>query len=212
MRLEHFTKGSQVPDVGKSSLRESLTNRVLFMRSMLAQPRQVGAVWPTSGRAVRDLLDMGELPVARTVVEFGVGTGVYTQRIVERLGPNATLLAFEIDPKLALAVSRKIQDPRLRVINDSAENAETYLEGAKADVVVSSLPFTTFPAPLRESIMDVSRRTLSPEGVMLVLQYSSRVLPLLRRRFSLIRRRISPLNVPPAFLYACEGSYERTEQ
>ena len=178
------------------------------MRSMLAQPRQVGAIWPTSRRAVRDLLGMHDLPAARTIVEFGVGTGVYTQEILARLGPDATFLAFEVDPKLASAVSRKLRDPRLRVVNDSAENAEAYLEGEKADVVVSSLPFTTFPAPLRESIMDISRRILVPDGVMLILQYSPRVLPHLQGRFSRIRRRISPLNVPPAFLYACEGPAE----
>ncbi|MGB3635666.1 MAG: methyltransferase domain-containing protein [Rubrobacteraceae bacterium] len=193
-----------MPGPNPSALRENVNRRVLFMRSMLAQPRQVGAVWPTSRRAVRDLLDMGDIPKARIVVEFGVGTGVYTQQIVERLGPEATFLAFEIDPKLASAVSRKLEDPRLQVINDSAENVEEYLEGQKADIVVSSLPFTTFPAPLRESIMAVSRRILSPAGMMLVLQYSPKVLPLLQNRFSQIRRRISPLNVPPAFLYACQ--------
>jgi phospholipid N-methyltransferase len=146
---------------------------------------------------------MGYIPKARVVVEFGVGTGVYTEQILERLAPNAKFLAFEIDPKLASAVSRKLPDPRLRVIHASAEKAEEYLQGESADVVVSSLPFTTFPAPLRENIMSVSRRILSPHGMMLVLQYSPRVLPLLQKRFSQIRRRISPLNVPPAFLYAC---------
>jgi phospholipid N-methyltransferase len=154
---------------------------------------------------------MGDVPAARTVVEFGVGTGVYTQQILERLGPDARFLAFEVDSKLASAASRRLRDPRLRVINDSAENVETYLEGEKADVVVSSLPFTTFPAPLRESVMDLSRRILSPGGVMLVLQYSPKILPYLRSRFSRIRRRISPLNVPPAFLYACQDPDEKTE-
>ena len=192
-----------------AGLKEDLTRRVLFVRSMLARPRQVGAVWPTSGRAVRDLLDMGDLSAARTVVEFGVGTGVYTQQILERIGPDATFLAFELDLKLAAAVLHKLRDPRLRIINDSAENAEAYLEGKKADIIISSLPFTTFPAPLREDILDLSRRILSPEGLMLVLQYSPRVLPYLRSRFSQIRRRISPLNMPPAFLYACEGPEER---
>lgn len=200
-----------MPNISESGIKESLTRRVLFMRSMLAQPRQVGAVWPTSRRAVRDLLDMGDVPAARTVVEFGVGTGVYTQQILERLGPDARFLAFEVDSKLASAASRRLRDPRLRVINDSAENVETYLEGEKADVVVSSLPFTTFPAPLRESVMDLSRRILSPGGVMLVLQYSPKILPYLRSRFSRIRRRISPLNVPPAFLYACQDPDEKTE-
>ncbi len=200
-----------MPDTGESGFRENLTRRILFMRSMLAQPRQVGAVWPTSRRAVRDLLDMGDLPAARIVVEFGVGTGVYTREILDRLGPDASFLAFEIDSRLAAAVSRKLRDPRLRVINDSAENVGAYLDGEKADVIVSSLPFTTFPAPLRESILDLTRQILSPGGVMLVLQYSPKVLPHLRRRFSRIRRRISPLNVPPAFLYACEDPDERTQ-
>lgn len=201
-----------MPDVSRTGLKESLKSRVLFMRSMLEQPRQVGAVWPTSNRAVRDLLDMGDLPAAKTVVEFGIGTGVYTRQILGGLGPDATFLAFEIDPKLASAASRSLRDPRLRMINDSAENAEAYLEGEKADVVVSSLPFTTFPAPLREGIMDVSRRILTPDGVMLVLQYSPRVLPLLQSRFYRIQRRISPLNVPPAFLYACRKSDESSER
>jgi phospholipid N-methyltransferase len=151
---------------------------------------------------------MGDLPAAGTIVEFGVGTGVYTRQIIERLGPDATFLAFEIDSKLAAAASRGIRDPRVSVINGSAENAEAYLDGKEVDVLVSSLPFTTFPAPLRERVMEVSRRILSPAGVMLVLQYSPRVLPLLQSRFSHIRRRISPLNVPPAFLYACEQSGE----
>lgn len=197
-----------MPGVIGSELKENLTRRVLFMRSMLARPRQVGAVWPTSRRAVRDLLDMGDLAAARTVVEFGIGTGVYTQEILGRIGPGATFLAFEIDSSLAAAASRRLRDPRLRVIDDSVENVEAYLEGEKADVIVSSLPFTTFPAPLREDILDLSRRALSPGGVMLVLQYSPKVLPHLRSRFSRIRRRISPLNLPPAFLYACEDPGE----
>lgn len=197
-----------MPGVIGSELKENLTRRVLFMRSMLARPRQVGAVWPTSRRAVRDLLNMGDLAAARTVVEFGIGTGVYTQEILGRIGPGATFLAFEIDSSLAAAASRRLRDPRLRVIDDSVENVEAYLKGEKADVIVSSLPFTTFPAPLREDILDLSRRALSPGGVMLVLQYSPKVLPHLRSRFSRIRRRISPLNLPPAFLYACEDPGE----
>ena len=198
-----------MPDARESGFIEDLTRRILFARSMLAQPRQVGAVWPTSRRAVRDLLDLENLPAARTVVEFGVGTGVYTREILARLGPEATFLAFEIDPKLASAVSRRLRDPRLRIISDSAENVGAYLEAETADVIVSSLPFTTFPAPLRESLLDLSRQHLSPDGVMLVLQYSPRVLPHLQRRFTKIRRRISPLNVPPAFLYACRDPGER---
>jgi phospholipid N-methyltransferase len=182
---------------------------------MISNPREVGAVWPTSRWAVRDLLDMGDLARARTVVEFGVGTGVYTEEALKRLHPEATFLAFEIDPELVAAVGDRLKDPRLRAINDSAENVEDYLEGAKADYIVSSVPFTSLPADVRRSLLDAARRALAPDGQMLVLQYSTAVLPYLESIFPTIRRRFSPLNVPPAFLFACSVSdtpVERAEE
>ena len=173
------------------------------MRSMISNPREVGAVWPTSHWAVRNLLDMGDLARARTVVEFGVGTGVYTEEVLKRLHPEATFLAFEIDPDLSSAVGTRLKDPRLRVINDSAENVEDYLQGSRADYIVSSVPFTSLPADVRRSLLDAARRALAPDGQMLILQYSTAVLPYLQSIFPTIRRRFSLLNIPPAFLFAC---------
>jgi len=152
---------------------------------------------------------MGDLPRARTVVEFGVGTGVYTGEILKRLHPEATFLAFEVEPDLASAVAERLgNDPRLRVINDSAEKVEEYLDGSKADYIVSSIPFTTLPAEPRQSILGAAREALKPDGKMLVLQYSTTVLPYLQRLFAPIERRLSPLNIPPAFLFACSVSEE----
>ncbi len=168
----------------------------------------MGAIWPTSKRAVEDLLNMGDLGRARIVVEFGAGTGVYTAGILQRLAPGARFLSYEVDGAMAAAVSRSLPDPRLEVVHASAENVRGHLEalGSKADIVVSSLPFSTLPAPVRKEILDAARDALAPGGVFLVLQYSKTVLPQLERRFPRIRRRFSPLNVPPAFLFACEAS------
>ena len=193
-------------DRRREDLKENLRRRGLFLRSMIANPREVGAVWPTSRWAVRDLLEMGDLARARTVVEFGVGTGVYTEEVLKQLHPEGTFLAFEIDPDLASAVGARLKDPRLRVINDSAENVEDYLEGAKADYIVSSVPFTSLPADVRHGLLGAARNALAPDGQMLVLQYSTTVLPDLQRTFGTIRRRLSPLNIPPAFLFACSVS------
>jgi phospholipid N-methyltransferase len=173
---------------------------------MISNPREVGSVWPTSRWAVRDLLDMGDLSRARTLVEFGVGTGVYTKEVLKRLHPEATFLAFEIDPDLASAVGARLKDPRLRVINDSAENVADYLEGAKADYIISSVPFTSLPADMRRSLLEAAQRALAPDGQMLILQYSTAVLTYLQSTFPKIRRRFSPLNVPPAFLFACSAT------
>ena len=175
---------------------------------MLKNPRTVGAVWPTSRRAVEDLLDMGDLGGAGVAVEFGAGTGVYTEGILRRLPPEARLLSYEVDGALAAAVTRRLPDRRLEVVNASAERVGGHLEalGRKADVVVSSLPFSTLPEPVRHDLLDAASEALAPGGVFLVLQYSKTVLPELELRFPKIRHRFSPLNVPPAFLFACEAS------
>ena len=184
-------------------MRADIAERSLFLRSFLAHPRQVGAILPTSRRAVRAMLDMADLPAARLVLELGAGTGSHTGEILARLGPEARLLAFEIDPALAGALAAKLRDPRLRVVTDSAEHVEAYLDGARADVVVSAIPFTSLPAPLPATILERARDALRPGGVMLVLQYSPLLQGELRRVFGSVRRRLSLLNVPPAFLFAC---------
>jgi phospholipid N-methyltransferase len=190
--------------VERFSMKRDIQERIRFFRSFLSHPRQVGAVLPTSRWAVRDMLDMANLPQARHVAEIGAGTGAYTGEILKRLRPDARFLAFEIDPDLASTLSERFaDDPRIEIINDSAANIETHLEGAKLDVIVSAIPFTSLPEDAKESVFRAAAQALAPEGVMVQIQYSTVLQRELTRRFASVRRRLSPLNVPPAFLYAC---------
>jgi len=180
-------------------------DRLRFLRSFLASPRKVGAVLPTSRRTVRDTLDLAPIEQARCVLELGAGTGVYTRGILERIGPDAHLLAFEVDPQLSSALASQLRDPRLSVVNDSAVDVARHLDGAAVDVIVSAVPFTSLPVPERKQILRAARDVLGRDGVMLVLQYSPLIERELRQTFHHVRRRLSPLNVPPAFLFTCQG-------
>jgi len=184
-------------------MRTGLAERLAFLRAFGAHPRLVGAVLPTSRRAVSDMLDMADIPGARSVVELGAGTGVYTREILARLAPDSRVLALERDPQLARLLTQQFQDPRLEVRCGSAEDLKTYLNGMTADVVVSGLPFTSLEADVRRRILEQMVQALAPEGVALVLQYSPFIQGQLRQLFPSVRRRVSPLNVPPAFLFAC---------
>ena len=184
-------------------MRLDLSDRARFVRAFLTHPRRVGAVLPTSDRAVADMLDMAPLDKAQLVVELGAGTGSHTRAVLSRLGPQASLVAFEIDPALAEALSAKLPDPRLQVVTGSAEDVEAVLDGRRPDVVVSALPFTSLPAGTGRLILERTARVLAPHGVLLVLQYSSFLARELSRLFATIDRRVCLRNVPPAFLYAC---------
>jgi phospholipid N-methyltransferase len=184
-------------------MREHVTDRLRFLRAFVANPRQVGAVLPTSRSAVRDMLDLADLPGADLVVELGAGTGSQTAEILARLRPGARLVALEIDQALADLLSARYDDPRLRVVCGSAEHLTDHLDGERADVVVCALPFTSLEQGLRRRILDQLPRALSPTGTAVVIQYSPLIEAELRRRFGSVQRRISMLNVPPAWLFGC---------
>jgi phospholipid N-methyltransferase len=184
-------------------MNQQLSDRLRFLQAFVANPRQVGAVLPTSRRAVRDMLDLADLPGADLVVELGAGTGVQTEEILARLKPGARLVSMEIDARLAGLLAERYDDPRLQVVCDSAENLAEHLDGATADVLVCALPFTSLPPTLRRRILDMLPLAVGSAGVAVVIQYSPLIEPELRKRFASVRRRLSVLNVPPAFLFAC---------
>jgi phospholipid N-methyltransferase len=176
-----------------------------LITGFVEHPRQVGALVPTSRATVRAMLDMTDLSNASQVVELGAGTGVYTEELLRRARPDARILAFEIDARLAGRLEERFKDERLQVVNDSAERLGDYVDGEKVDVIVSALPFTTLPEPVRESIYAAIVSALQPTGVMLAIQYSNARRRDLERIFSTVERRFSVRNVPPAVLYACRG-------
>jgi phospholipid N-methyltransferase len=184
-------------------MNQHVTERLRFLRAFVANPRQVGAVLPTSRAAVRDMLDMADVPAAGLVVELGAGTGSQTAEILARMARGSRLVALEIDPNLARLLRERFDDPRLRVVCDSAERLHDHLGGELADVVVCALPFTSLEPDLRRRILQELPRVLGPRGVAVVIQYSPLIQSELRRLFASVTRRISPRNVPPAFLFAC---------
>lgn len=187
-------------------MNQNVADRLRFLRAFVANPRQVGAILPTSRWAVRDMLDLADVPAADLVVELGAGTGVSTGEVLDRMHGSARLVAVEIDPRLARLLAERYADPRLEVVCGSAEDLSEHLDGALADVVVCALPFTSLEPDTRRRILDLLPRVLGPAGVAVVIQYSPLILPELRRRFPVVRQRLSPRNVPPAFLFACSRS------
>ena len=134
-------------------MKTELAERLLFLRAFGIHPRLVGAVLPTSRWAVVDMLDMADIQRAKSVLELGAGTGVFTQEILARLRQDARVVALEIDPRLAALLTERFQDPRLEVKCGSAEDLESHLDGMTVDIVVSGLPFTSLKSDVRGRIL-----------------------------------------------------------
>jgi phospholipid N-methyltransferase len=181
---------------------------LVFAHSFLRHPRMLGSVVPSSRFLVQHLLDEIRFDRARVIVEYGPGVGPITTALLARMRPDARLVAFETNAKLAAFLRDTIHDPRLEVVEESAEHASQVLAQLglpRADHVISGIPFSTMPADVRRGVVRATRAVLRPGGTFLVYQFSRAVLPDLRETFDEVEQDFEPLNLPPAQLFYCRA-------
>jgi len=182
-----------------------------FFRQFARSPIRTGAVIPSSSRLARMMVSQAELHRAKTVIELGPGTGIVTEIILENLAQDAHFMAVEINPAFTTATRKRC--PRADVVNGDAADARKHLAErglTGTDVVVSGLPWASFPDALQDRILDAVQDVLRPGGRFttfayvqgLLLPQARRFEKRLRARFSQVRK--TPVvwrNLPPAFAY-----------
>ena len=180
---------------------------LLFARNFFRHPRMLGSLVPSSRFLIRQLLGPIDWASARVIVEYGPGVGVITDEILKRMRPDAVLVAIEMNPEFVAFLRASLPDPRLQVVQDSAESVQEILKNLghpKANYIISGIPFSTIERRVRERILRRTSAALAPGGAFLVYQFSTRVLPDLQRICLYVRRQFEPLNVLPAHLFFCQ--------
>jgi len=175
-----------------------------FFREFLKHPLAVGSVVPSSRRVVDRMLAPVDWRRCRLFVEYGPGVGVFTRRVLEQLRPDATLLAIDTDPAFIDYLGETIADPRLLAVTGSAADIRDILARhgvGPADYVLSGLPFSTLTVATARKIADDTAASLSPGGIFLVYQLSSKVRRYLTPRFGPIDEGFEWVNIPPLRLF-----------
>jgi phospholipid N-methyltransferase len=180
---------------------------LLFARNFFRHPRMLGSIVPSSRFLIKQLLQPIDWAQARVIVEYGPGVGGITAEILRRMRHDAMLIAIETNPAFVNFLRASFSDERLHVVEASAESVDEILRQlgqAGANYIISGIPFSTIPAPVRERILRKTCEVLEPGGAFLVYQFSTRVLQDLKRIFGYVRRKFEPLNVLPAHLFICQ--------
>lgn len=193
---------------------------VAFAGQWFVDYRNTASVMPSSPQLARAMVLPSQVRGAKTVVEFGPGTGPMTELILKGLPDTGNLFSFEINPVFVDYLAAHYPDPRLRVIPAGAETiCDVLRENGhnEAEAVVSSLPLSFFGADLRNRILSGAAEALSHGGVFTQFQYASGLdcsgrfpkfydlRPVLGRHFRHVRRHLVWLNLPPAFVYICSN-------
>jgi phosphatidylethanolamine/phosphatidyl-N-methylethanolamine N-methyltransferase len=182
-----------------------------FLGQYLQNPRQVGSLAPSSGILARAMVQALPLHDLRVVVEYGPGTGALTRLILDRLPADARYYALE--PNAVFRARLRARFPRVLVIDDAAEHANTHLGHltSEVDAVFSGLPFSMMSWPSLTRTLAVTNRLLRPGGhfrafVYHHIYYLPKLIALrklLSSRYQDVRTARVWANLPPAVVVSC---------
>jgi phospholipid N-methyltransferase len=176
--------------------------RLKFLLEGLKDIQTVGTIARTSTFAAKQMIRQVDFAHTNCIVEFGAGDGVITKCILEKMKPDALLLSFEVNPSFC-EILNQINDPRLVVINDSAEKVADYLRQnghQQADHIISAIPFAAIPPEVGQVIVDQARNVLRKGGLYVQIHYSLVRRKLYEKVFGNVDWEITPINIPPAFI------------
>lgn len=191
-----------------------MSDSIAFLRNFLRQPGTIGAIAPSSDGLAKLMVDSVDWSTTRTVIEYGPGTGVFTEQISRSMQPGTKFFAIEQSAVLATLTRNRV--PGVKVYEDSVANVVEICKREsveQVDAVLCGLPWASFPESLQRDCFEAMLTILKPGGTFatfaywqgLMLPAGFRFRSLLKQTFGEVRH--SPTvfrNLPPAFVYRCK--------
>ncbi|MEM8484338.1 MAG: hypothetical protein AAF564_02260 [Bacteroidota bacterium] len=186
-----------------------------FLRAFLRNPGSVGAIVPSAPELARAMVAGLDLQAGETLLELGPGTGAFTDKIRLMLPEGAAYLGIERELAFVELLQRRFPD--MHFVNGSAEDAsEIHQDSGLGEVraIVSSLPFATLLADVRNNIIEDVEHLMTPQCVFRTFQYvhafplpsAVRFRRAMDDRFGPFHRSRAVLpNVPPAYVLTWQG-------
>lgn len=147
-------------------------------------------------------MTLGLGPASGPVVEFGPGTGRFTEAILARGVPPENLTLFELDEEFVTYLRGRF--PGVTVHQAPAQDAARLLPG-QVSTVISGLPLLSMPPDVREGIVAAAFAILAPRGRFVQFTYGARA-PLPPETIKALGLTVTKglkiwANLPPARVY-----------
>jgi len=187
----------------KDRLASKFDDEIRFIRGMMAEPKTVGAIMPTSARMAAKMASIIDTGSGLPVLELGPGTGVITKAILARGVAPQNLVSVEYSTRFYNHLVEKF--PGVHFVNGDAFNIEDTLaeyRGQKFDCVISGIPLLNFPMHARVGLVESLLDLLPPGRPVVQFSYGPKS-PVAKRpesykveHFDIILR-----NIPPAQIW-----------
>ncbi|KZE63978.1 SAM-dependent methyltransferase [Fictibacillus phosphorivorans] len=188
-----------------------------FLAQYISNPRSVGAVLPSTRYLADKMVKKIDFNQAKYILEYGPGTGVFTDKLLQHRNPKTIIVLFENNREFYKILKEKYQGvDNLYIYNGSAEKVDWYMKECGipyVDYVLSGLPFATLPKAVSHKILLKTSKLLRKNGKFITFQYTKVKKNFIEQFFSNVDVSLEIRNVPPAMVLSCsleenmEGTY-----
>jgi putative heme-binding domain-containing protein len=186
----HREERSLMPSYAAKLSAQEIDDLVAYLRTLKGEPPQPGEaasrtrmIAPVSenlawlNRVERDkderpetLLDFLQIPAGSTVADLGAGSGYFTWRLARRVGPQGKVLAVDIQQEMLDLIAQDLKKRNLTNVELLlGSERDPKLPAGALDLVLIANAYHEFSEP--EAILAAVRRSLKPNGRMVVLEY-----------------------------------------
>ncbi len=183
------------------------TRRTLWALTADAPEREIAPATenaPFFNRPERDkeerpeqLISALQIRRGATVADIGSGTGYFTWRLAEQVGPGGKVYAVDVQPAMLDLTKAAVAEHKLSNVEYVlATDSSARLPERSVDLAFIAYAYHEFGDP--EAMMRGIRRALKPGGRVVILEYAKEsniapASPLHKMSFEEIRREIEPL-------------------
>jgi phospholipid N-methyltransferase len=191
------------------ALGAAMMDTITYMRSFL-KDKDVASITPTSPFGVKTVCSKIDFGRSDLIIEYGPGTGVFTNYLLKNMKKKSRLILIEQNKTFGSILRESIDDPRVVIVHDSAENVLDALNmnangASRADYILSGIPFLWFSRKLKEKILQNTHKALKDDGKFLVyqtcFQADHHLKNHLDRFFPVVRTKFQIMNIPPLRIY-----------
>lgn len=186
----------------------------MFLYEYLKNPRKVGAISESSKYLAYEMINTINFEDTNCIVEYGPGTGAFTEKILARAKENTIIILVEINKSFYNILKKMYGHKRnVFIINDSAEKIDEILKAysiEKVDYIISGLPFASLPKKISDRILYKTTKVLDKKGEFITFQYTLTKKKYIESFFSKVNYKKVNKNFPPAYVLRCKGGkYEQ---
>ena len=178
---------------------------ISFIKEMIKNPKDTGAITPSFSRLSKGMIDKVDFSKDINIIEYGPGTGSFTELIIKKLSSKSNLYIIEKNEYFIRILEKRFSNiDNVYILHEEAFNISeivAFRDIKKIDYFISGIPFTSIPKEVTEKILNNTLDNMGEDTILITFQYSNKMVQTFSQYFDIVDTKKVYLNLPPAKIF-----------